>query len=216
MVANVPKNLIYFIYFDGYINHYHRLNLEYLCKYLHLFDGQKIVKIAVNNNSCLALVKLLPKDCKYEVVQNDPNLGEGQHFLESLNRINDGITFYAHCKGVSRPKWKGLDMWVKTLYENNLEVIPDLIYKIFSGTCAKLVPCPPYVPQDFHYSGSFYWFNTAKVKSRAMGFEANKYLTERFPSLMANKRECDFVYPWFKSNPNLYQEITWLMLNEKV
>jgi hypothetical protein len=216
MVSNVPKNLIYFIYFDGYINHYHRLNLEYLCKYWHLFDGQKIVKIAVNNNSCLPLVRLLPKDCKYEVVQNNPKLGESHHFLESLSRINNGITFYAHCKGVSRPKWKGLDMWIKTLYENNLEAIPDLTSKLFSGTCAKLVSCPPFVPQSFHYSGSFYWMDTIQVKKRKWFNDVDKYLTERFPAMIADKDECNFVFPYFQSNPNLYQEITWLMLKEKV
>jgi hypothetical protein len=162
------------------------------------------------------LVRLLPKDCKYEVVQNNPKLGESHHFLESLSRMNNGITFYAHCKGVSRPKWKGLDMWIKTLYENNLEVIPDLTGKLFSGTCAKLVSCPPFVPQSFHYSGSFYWMDTIQVKKRKWFNDVDKYLTERFPAMIADKDECNFVFPYFQSNPNLYQEITWLMLKEKV
>jgi hypothetical protein len=213
MGTDVRKNLIYFIYFDGTVNYWHRLNLELLSKYWDVFDGQKIVKIATDGTNLNNLIKLLPSGCKYRIVKNDPVNGEAKHFLESLEWVNDGITFYAHCKGVTRPtNWKGLEKWILTLYKNNLGSIPNLNGKLFSGTCAKMLPCPPYVPESFHYSGSFYWFDTEKVKARVSNLGVNKYLTERFPAMIANESECLFVEPVTKLNLNLYNELTWLKI----
>lgn len=213
MGADVQKNLIYFIYYGGRIGHYHRLNLGLLKKYWHLFDGQKIVKIAIDSGyTAKSLIPLLPADCKFEVVENNRVFGESVHFIDSIKRVKEGITFYGHCKGVSRPIWRGLDTWIEKSYTNNLESVPDLSNKIFSGTCGKLLACPPYVPQDFHYSGSFYWFNTEKVKARLKEFEMDRYLTERFPAMIAKKSECNFVYPSFDKNLNYYDERTWISL----
>ena len=99
MGVNVPKNLIYFIYYGGKINHYHRLNLSLLNKYWSLFDGKKVVKVAIDGKVFLEPLKsLLPSDCKIELVENNRIMGESVHFIDSIKRVNDGITFYAHCK----------------------------------------------------------------------------------------------------------------------
>jgi hypothetical protein len=213
MGVDVPKNLIYFIYYGGKITHYHRLNLKLLLKYWHVFDGKKVVKVAIDCKTFLEPLKsLLPSDCEIEIVQNNPVFGESVHFIDSINKVNDGITFYAHCKGVSRPIWRGLDLWIEHSYKGNLETIPDLSNKVFSGVCGKLLACPPYVPQDFHYSGSFYWFNTEKVKARLKDYEMNRYLTERFPAIIAKRSECLFAYPYSEKNLNFYDEKTWAKL----
>lgn len=213
MGVDIPKNIIYFIYYGGKITHYHRLNLKLLAKYWSVFNGKKVIKVAIDGRAFLEPLKsLLPKDCQIELVENNRTFGEAAHFLDSLNRIKDGITFYAHCKGVSRPIWRGLDLWIEHSYKGNLETIPDLSNKLFSGVCGKLLPCPPYVPQDFHYSGSFYWFNTEKVKARLGKYEMNRYLTERFPGMIANKSECLFNYPYSDKNLNFYDEKTWARL----
>jgi hypothetical protein len=213
MGVNVPKNLIYFIYYCGKITHYHRLNLSLLRKYWSVFDGKKVVKVAVDGRAFLEPLKsLLPSDCKIEIVDNNRIMGESVHFIDSIGKVDDGITFYAHCKGVSRPIWRGLDQWIEHSYKGNLETIPDLSNKLFSGVCGKLLPCPPYVPQDFHYSGSFYWFNTEKVKSRLKTYEMDRYLTERFPAIIAKKNECLFGYPYSDKNLNFYDEKTWARL----
>ena len=212
MGANVQKNLIYYIYYNGIINHYHILNLQYLRKYWSVFDGQIVVKIAVDSDYDLSyLIDLMP-GYQFEVVKNDPKTGEGAHFIDSINQVSDGMTFYAHCKGVSRPLMDGLDTWVKHLYESNLGSIPVLGEKLFSGTCAKILPCAPYVPQDFHYSGSFYWFNTNEVKKRIGLIEPDKYLTERFPAMIAKKDECFFNWPYSDKNVNFYLNETWKRL----
>ena len=44
MGVDVPKNLIYFIYYGGKITHYHRLNLSLLGKYWSVFNGKKVIK----------------------------------------------------------------------------------------------------------------------------------------------------------------------------
>ncbi len=204
MGVNVPKNLIYFIYFSGRLNDYHKLNLKKLNEYWPVFDGKKIVKIAVDGNySVDPILELLPIDCNFILVKNNI-YGEGLHFLNSLNQVKGGLTFYGHCKGVSRPPMEGLITWINHLYDANLKQIPDLSKKLFSGTCAKLLPCPPYVPQDFHYSGSFYWFNTDEVRIRVNELTPNKYLTERFPGMIAKKEDCNFIQPYSGKNLNFY------------
>lgn len=213
MGIDVQKNLIYFIYYSGKINHYHRLNLEYLRKYWSVFDGKKIVKIAVDAKySVQSIVDLLPSGCEYQIVQNNRHYGESVHFINSINQVKGGMTFYAHCKGVSRPQMKGIDLWLDHLYKSNLVNPPILGRKLFSGTCGKLMPCPPYVPEPFHYSGSFYWFNTDEVRLRINYLTPNKYLTERFPAMMAKQDECIFNYPSFDKNLNYYLEDTWQSL----
>jgi hypothetical protein len=71
------------------------------------------------------------------------------------------------------------------------------------------VPCPPFVPEPFHYSGSFYWFDTEKVKPRIINLPVNKYLTERFPAMVAKYEECVFGHPSGWMNLNYYAEETW-------
>lgn len=209
----MKRNLIYFIYFNGELNRYHIQNLELLNEYLSVFDGHGIVKIAVDGGyTASPIIDLLPIGIPYEVVPNDPINGEAKHFLDSLNLINGGMTFYGHCKGVTRPRMEGLDIWIEHLYKANLGQIPSLENKLFSGTCGKLLPCPPYVPEAFHYSGSFYWFNTDIVKSRIKDLPVNKYLTERFPALIAKQDECLFIEPSSGKNLNYYMDYTWKTL----
>lgn len=210
MVADVKKNLIYFIYYNGELNYYHIHNLALLEKYWSMFDGKKIVKIAIDSTyPTNRILSLLPQGCEYEVVQNDRMNGEAYHFLESLERVDGGITFYGHCKGVTRPRSKGLDIWIDRLYNSNLICVPDLQDKLFYGICGKVLPCPPYVPEPFHYSGSFYWFNTDKVKPRIKNLPVNKYFTERFPAMVAKYEECLFGHPTGGVNLNYYAEETW-------
>ncbi len=40
------------------------------------------------------------------------------------------------------------NIWINHLYRKNLENVPRLGDKIFAGVCGKLLPCPPYVPQE--------------------------------------------------------------------
>jgi hypothetical protein len=67
------------------------------------------------------------------------------------------------------------------------------------------------VPYPFHYSGSFYWFATDKIKARLKNkkLTLDKYLTEQFPGIMADKDECIFGFGSSDVNYNFYEERTW-------
>jgi hypothetical protein len=99
MESALKKNLIYFIYWDPK-SLMLDFNIRFLRKYIGLFNGQKIIKIAVDG---VKPPKYLIKELNAEIVPNDPILNEAPHFKESLSRLtNEGITFYAHAKGISR------------------------------------------------------------------------------------------------------------------
>ena len=203
------RNLIYHIYFDGTLNHYHKVNLALLTQYKGVFNGEVICKLAIEKGTDISAIKdRIP--FKFEIVQNN-KLGEANHFIDSLKRISGGQTFYAHCKGVTRPVMWGLEQWIIHLYKWNLEDYPRLTDKIFSGVCGKLLPCPPYVPEPFHYSGSFYWFNHDSVKWRWNWIQRdyNNYLTERLPGMLAKFNECEFRHVAVKHNISFYSDAIW-------
>ena len=98
----MKKNLIFHFYFqNSELNQYVNYNLNLFNRFIHVFDGQKIVKIVVDdvNRDNSHLISLFP-NCTTEVVQNNPSSQESEHFIQSIKEINDrnSITFYAHNK----------------------------------------------------------------------------------------------------------------------
>ena len=87
-----PSATIYQEYITEYtrqqpikINEYAKYNLELLNKYLPIFNGQKIVKIAVDDltkdNS--HLIKFFP-NCDTQIVQNNKETRESEYFIDSI------------------------------------------------------------------------------------------------------------------------------------
>lgn len=218
----MKTNLAYFIYWGGgKLSHYHHLNLSIIKEHLNTtFNGEVVIKIAIDKDYDLSpITDLLPPNTPYQVVKNDRNLGEAVHFLDSLKQIGTGQTFYAHAKGISRPPSYAIDTWIKYMYKVNLVNIPNLKEqkKLFSGTCGKLIPCPPYVPESFHYSGSFYWVDLDAINLDINLPLNSRWLSERFPAIMARKDQCLFIQPYQNANPNYYQKETWdRLLNSKI
>ena len=208
MDKNVPKNLIYFIWWNKR-NGMLKYNLDLLEQYLHMFDGQRIIKVAS------ALRKDLPAFLKEaELVKNDPVLGEAPHFKESLTHIKGGYTFYGHAKGVSRDANRPLKWWVKQLYKGNLDTPPNLTDYRVSGCFGKLRPGSEQVPVPWHYSGSFYWF-TEEILNRysQRGIPDNidnRWFTENFPGWLALEEEAEFRLHSSKSlKYNCYSKEFW-------
>lgn len=215
------RNLLYFIYYPGHITPYHELNITMLKKHWHVFNGDKIITIAYDKNNEKGLEEfcdMFPEDYTIQrIVYNDPLNWECNHFLKMLPMVRKGETFYAHCKGVSRPVTDGLTTWIEHLYDMNLMDPQPLKGKVFSGICAKLLPCPPYVPEPFHYSGSFYWMNTPRVNARLFGLklQPERYLTERFPAIIAKQEECRFDFYLTYSNESFYEQYVWDRILQK-
>lgn len=212
------KNLIYFVYVpETGINDYHRRNFELLNKYIDQFDGKIILTVAYKEMTIppRELFDLYDfKVYRLGLIDNDPVNWEAEPFLDALDEIEDGVTFYAHCKGVTRPPMPGLHTWLDHLYHENLSNSAPLGKHIFSGICAKLLPCPPYVPVPFHYSGSFYWFKTKEVKKRIKELNPtpSRYMTESLPGMIATQDECRFDFYSTTKNENFYKQETWIRI----
>lgn len=211
-------NLIYYIYWkpeNGMLD----LNLDYLSRYIHLFDT-KIIKISGVEKVPAHYIELYPflKDAIY-VENNDKH--EAEHFKQSLEQVNGCITFYAHAKGVSREVTPERIKWVRHLYVYSLCKVPDLSDKLFCGCFGKIRPGSKKVPTRWHYTGTFYWFRTDEVKQRYSKMKMPKnintrWFTECFPGWIATEDEAIIrLFSSHKKNYSLANPEWWQKNHKK-
>ena len=218
------KNLIYFCYFkDSHISEYTLYNLKALNNYIHNFNGQKIVKIAVDdvniNND--HLISLFP-DFEVEIVQNHPEHRESEYFIESIKQIKvkDSITFYAHNKGGTTDNYTDdtIKFWLSSMYFFNLEEnIQKTIEtqlsndKIFSGILRKDINCSPWVCTDWHYSGTFFWFHTNKVLTTPDwdNIKKGRFSVEEYPGKICSLEKSYSTFIQRSSNYDSYSLNFW-------
>jgi len=174
----MKRNLIYYIcpFKD---NGEWKKNIKTLSQYLNVFNNKLIVTIAQGEGLEYAgqVKKMFKvKNIEYIEIENNPRLGEVEPFMQMLKRVYsvdpEEITFYAHAKGVShyhksKKKMMGIQIWRNLMYYfclNNINEI-DAIMKNFSccGCFPRWWPCLPWVPEPWHFSGIFYWFNHQKL-----------------------------------------------------
>lgn len=174
-------NLIYYICpFKS--NDEWKLNVDVLKKYIHQFTGIKIFTIATGDDlEDFDIVKQYIQDdtahfIKYENVQK---LGEVPPFImmcEYLkNKSSNGITFYAHAKGVSpqyqlKPRQlKNKKIWRNILYHFNLNNIEDVLNslhdKISCGCIKRNFELGCGTTAKWFYAGNFFWFDNTKFFS---------------------------------------------------
>jgi hypothetical protein len=191
----MKRNLIYHCYFkDGEINEFSQLNLMLLSRYIYLFNGEIIINIAVDDlDSDHSKITSLFTNLNYRIVKNEPENRESEYFIDSIKGIKNknSLTFFAHNKGGSIHELKNIQkLWTFCLYFFNLE--PNYFIrsqdelmndKVFSGILRITTPCPPSVTSNWHYSGSFFWFNTEKLLN-IDGWDnltKSRFAVERFP-----------------------------------
>ena len=206
MDKNIPKNLIYFIWWKPE-NGMLKFNLNLLEQYIHLFD-HKIIRIADGNGPLPDFLK------DAQIVKNHRGLGEAPHFKESLKEIKEGVTFYGHAKGVARPVNNPLKWWVTQLYKGNLDSPPNLKGYLTSGCFGKFGAYPLNVTVPWHYSGSFFWFTQEILerykKSIAPASIDNRWFTENFCGWLAKKEEAEFrLHSNDRSEHKCYSERFW-------
>jgi hypothetical protein len=219
----MKRNLIYYCYFEnGEINEFTKLNLELLNRYCNLFNGQKIIKIALDDltKDYSNLVDLF-QGFDVEVLQNNKENRESEYFIESVKEIKDtnSITFFAHNKGGSnRPESDVIKLWLFSMYFFNLEpmyllTIQDQLSndKIFSGIMQITTPCPPWVVSDWHYSGTFFWFNTQKLLSIENWdiMEKNRFAVESYPGSKIKQDKSHVTMCSANFNFNTYSPEIW-------
>jgi hypothetical protein len=176
----MKRNLLFFCYFpNNETNFYIEFNIKMLEHYKDVFTGEKHICIALDDIS-VDLDKyssyfnfLNPTSITFILNQYAKN--EVLSFIELSNKLkyDNSITFYAHSKNASKYlelNNTALHNWLFSMYYFNLEnsylESTDIALntdKIFSGSFRKNISCPPEIKISWHYSGTFFWFNTKKI-----------------------------------------------------
>jgi len=219
----MKKNLIYYCYFEnGEVNEFTNLNLILLKKYKSIFDGQIIFKLAVDDVSA-DYSKLLDslKEYNPQIVLNNCETRESEYFIESIKEIKDrkSITFFAHNKGGSnRPEKDVIKLWLLSMYHFNLDEtylanIEKALSedKTFSGIMRITVACPPWVESDWHYSGTFFWFNTEKLMN-IDGWDdmkKDRFAVESYPGKVVDISQSHITICSEPFNFNTYSPMIW-------
>lgn len=174
-LPTIKRNLCYYMY--PIKNSLWTFHIEQLKRYLDVFNGKKIITIAVDNRSVSAdeVRRTLNRDdILWRVVTNDASLWETAAFPGMLQLVEsrdpNEFTFYAHAKGVRRPDWaiENARIWSGTMYFLNLSSI-TMTNRILSAHDA--LGCYRHQDQnhggsDWHYSGTYFWFRHSTVFSK--------------------------------------------------
>lgn len=179
-IGEPTRNLIYHIY-PKKCGDVWRWNLDQLLKYIDIFNGRRIVAIAVDGSSESAETiedYLAGKVIEFMVYRNNSNAGEMVSFLPLLAQVESNdtqqITFRAHAKGVirqckERKKAELVRNWTEMLYRTSLttteKVAQHLESAAMTGSCRKFNQFDKKSRKPT-YSGSFYWFRNCFVFSR--------------------------------------------------
>jgi hypothetical protein len=175
-------NLIYNLCIS-FVNPILYFNVSNLKRYIHKFNGKKIINITYSD---LDFAKQFVKEnfsefpeIQFFYTENTPEFHEVTPFIEKLmpavfSTNENEYTFYGNSKGVSRyrdPSKESVSiMWAATLYYENLKDfnrIPEILSKYSCCGCFKLNR--PYTAVSFvnwHFSGTFFWFNNKKLFSK--------------------------------------------------
>ena len=205
-------HLIYHIW-PNRSNDIWRWNIGELLKRIEIFDGCRSIAVAVDEQSATM------KDVKSEFrnihidewleFKNNPELGEVVSFEQLLNTIEqhrNGVTFYAHAKGVSHAGASNTKRWAATMYEVCLD---DLEYVQSSLRVHPITgPFKRFHGESTHFSGAFFWFRNADVFSRNWkNIDGSRFGVEFWPPRLFSEREMGCL---FGQGPGaLYDDHEW-------
>lgn len=194
-------------------------NLDLLLERIELFNGRRLVAIAVDaeTDSAEAVLRHCGRAVsEWLVVENNPHAGELVTFLPLLAQVQtddpDVVTFRAHAKGTSRPGAAArphLLEWIDLLYRTNLDawddVAADLEAHAFTGAFRETARFRAGAPT---YSGSFYWFRNCFVYGRDWwALDGRRWAAESWPGRLCAPAETGCL---FADEPgSLYDPATW-------
>jgi hypothetical protein len=196
-------------------------NLSLLERYKSIFDGEKVIYIAtddeVTNESEMIYKSYFSflENSNIKIVKNHPDNRESEYFIQQLSDLKeladeDSITFYAHTKGGTYNSNDNVLRWITSMYFFNLEqenlltvekfMIDD---KAFSGIFRVDKIWDPWVLSNWHYSGTFFWMNNRLIFSKNWNeFEKGRFSVEAYPG---------YLFPSIQDSSNselLYTEYT--------
>lgn len=175
-LENPTRHLLYHVYPVGPA---WRRNLDQLVRRIDLFNGRRVVAIAVGRKTEPAqAVRDHLKGHVHEFVEvrNDPRLREVKTFVPLFERVATAgpneVTFYAHTKGAQYGHDPGsvTHSWADLMYEVCLDYWPlvaeALRHRPLAGAIKKIGAGFGGSRSRWHYSGSFCWFRSADVFSK--------------------------------------------------
>lgn len=176
----MKRNLLYSCCAQNWTEEW-KLNIEKLNNYADRFNGRKIVFIKTGEG----LVDATEVEAKFvlgpatEFVRwpNDTTLREVSGFIEGFEKLEsldpNEVTFFAHTKGTSYSNLftiAALRKWRNTMYKECLDNIARVEAALLKYACAGCFRVDCYVPPlpidaKWHFSGTFFWVNHAKLFS---------------------------------------------------
>ncbi len=180
--AGEIRHLLYHIYPKGPV---WRWNVEKLKRRLSLFNGRRVIGVAVGDGSepASAVRKALTGyGCEFIETANVVDRREGSTYHALHERVAEftgpeHVTLYAHAKGVTSENWGvGVRRWTEALYETCMDHWPAVRRLLrdhpIAGPFKRLGYCFAREKNgfqsrsDWHYSGSWRWFRNKDLFSR--------------------------------------------------
>lgn len=182
-------------------------NVDQLKARLGLFNGQRVIAVAVDNRTdCLQAVQSHFGNHRIDQWIEVPNNSQLREVLtwpllwERIRPSADSAVFYCHAKGVSRPVNRGVTIhrWVQMLWSGNLDYWPTVEGVLCSHPIAG---CFKKVGNGFngsrsswHYSGTFYWVRSSDLHQRWQHIDRQWWGTEAWPGLHWRPEEAGVLF----------------------
>lgn len=227
------KNLIFHFYC---IEHARTFDAIHRLKhYIDLFDGHKILTLTSPNNNFAdnSIFHLISNTFMNDNVQfllghNHPTYRESHMFFDFAQPLlweldgnrDSSYTFYGHNKGTTHPENSlAIKCWVDTLWKYNIEDYEQYVEPNFKKYdmigCLRLGE-----KQDFHYSGTFFWFKTLLMDPAKQNYYSdknkwshNRYGVEMWPHTVTTMEETinthEIPLNWYRAE-TYYKDFVWM------
>jgi hypothetical protein len=203
-------------------------HVEWLRRYWHVFNGRKIVGIAVDGETeCESeVVKSLPADAERLLVINDPTQREAKTFIKAIRQFTsaaaDETVCFMHSKGVRHPENHLAWLWAEVQYHHCLHrwkaAMRALRTHIFAGPILR--PGAGLDQQSiylwpWHFTGAFYWFRLKETLEHPRRWQLPIvwWYVEGWPAQFGPERIAQALL--WHGEVNLYSKAAWPPLLER-
>lgn len=202
-IADARRNLIMHLY-PVASNEMWRFNVQQILQRLPLFNGRRIVSVAIDDSTVPIEQVEREFECRVEIrqVKNDPKLGELASFYSLLDTVmsddpND-CTFYCHGKGVSdgrlsrtktnRSTIRNWTEWMYRLSLDDWQHVEQILQSL--GTVGPFRKLRQLAKSHWYFSGAFYWFRNAYAHQRNWRYVTKEYYgSEAWPGNLFSLQE---------------------------